>query len=468
MASRKLLIAGLDCAAPRLVFDEFLTVLPHLRALIGSSTCGVLRSCDPPITIPAWMVMATGKTPGELGMYGFRHRRGASYTDAWIVSSQSVGAPTYADLLGRSGRSVCLVGVPPGYPPRPLNGWSVSCFMTPGPDSAGTYPAALAGELRAVAPRYQYDVEFRTEDRATLLAGLYDMTEQHFLAIEHLLTTKPWDLFQFVEIGVDRLHHAFWKYWDRAHHGHVPGNPYEGAMRAYYRYVDAWLGRLLERLPANTDVLVVSDHGAKGMRGAFCVNQWLIQEGYLTLSRSPEQVVPIEAAAVDWSRTVAWGWGGYYARIFLNVAGREAQGVVRPADYARVRDELAERLRGIRDPHGRRMDTRVFVPGDLYPTCAGDPPDLMVYFDDLYWRSAGTIGHPGLYLAENDTGPDDAVHAHEGLYIWHRPGTSGCRRADASIYDVAPAVLRVLGLGGGADEAGAAGRGRGGEGLQIE
>ncbi|MDI6773427.1 MAG: nucleotide pyrophosphatase, partial [bacterium] len=99
-------------------------------------------------------------------------------------------------------------------------------------------------------------------------------------------------------------------------------------------------------------------------------------------------------------------------------------------------------------------------PEELYPSCLGDPPDLMVYFDDLYWRSAGTIGHPSLYLDENDTGPDDAVHAHEGLYIWHRPGTVGSRRSDATIYDVAPAVLRVLGLDG---EAG--GRGKG---LEIE
>ena len=130
-----------------------------------------------------------------------------------------------------------------------------------------------------------------------------------------------------------------------------------------------------------------------------------------------------------------------------------------PSEYGRVRAELADRLRTIRDPQGRVMDTRVYTPEELYPACRGDPPDLLVYFDDLCWRSAGTIGHPSLYLDENDTGPDDAVHAHEGLYLWHRPGASGSRRVDASIYDVAPTVLRVLGLDG------RAGRGRG---LEIE
>jgi predicted AlkP superfamily phosphohydrolase/phosphomutase len=448
MTSRKLLVVGLDCAAPQLVFDEFRDDLPNLRTLVGASVHGVLRSCDPPITIPAWLVMMTGKTPGELGIYGFRHRKGASYADGWIVSSHTITVPTYADLAGRAGRQVCLVGVPPGYPPRPVNGWAVACFLTPGADSPSTYPAALKDELRAVAPRYRYDVEFRTENRDKLLADLHDMTEQHFDAIEHLMTTRPWDLFHFVEIGVDRMHHAFWKFSDRHHPRYVPGNRYERTMRQYYQLVDRRIGRLLERLPANTDVLVTSDHGAKGMRGAFCLNQWLMQEGLLTLARQPEQSVAIEAAEIDWDRTVAWGWGGYYARVFLNVQGREARGTVPVNDYARVRAELAERLRAIRDPEGRTMDTHVYTPEELYPSCAGDPPDLMVYFDDLYWRSAGTIGHPSLYLDENDTGPDDAVHAHEGLYIWHRPGLSGGRRVDASIYDIAPTVRRVCGLDG--------------------
>ncbi|MDR7418491.1 MAG: alkaline phosphatase family protein [Armatimonadota bacterium] len=448
MAERKLLVIGLDCAAPQLVFGEFLRDLPHLSALTGASLHGVLRSCDPPITIPAWMVMMTGQTPGELGMYGFRHRKGPSYTDGWIVNSTSVKTPTYADLLGRTGRQVCLVGVPPGYPPRPVNGVSVACFLTPGPDSQSTYPASLKQEILRVAPRYRHDVEFRTDDRAVLKTDLFDMTEQHFDAIEHLMTSRPWDLFHFVEIGVDRLHHAFWKFWDREHPKYESGNAYEGVMLEYYRLIDARIGRLLERLPAHTDVLVVSDHGAKGMRGAFCINQWLMQEGYLTLRRPPETIIPIETADIDWDRTTAWGWGGYYARIFLNVAGREPRGVIPQPDYTKVRDELSARLRAIRDPGGRVMDTRVFTPEELYPVRAGDPPDLMVYFDDLYWRSAGTIGHPSLYLDENDTGPDDAVHAHEGLYIWYRPEVAMSRRVDASIYDIAPTVRRLFGLNG--------------------
>jgi len=74
----------------------------------------------------------------------------------------------------------------------------------------------------------------------------------------------------------------------------------------------------------------------------------------------------------------------------------------------------------------------------------GVPPDLIVYFGDLRWRSAGTVGNGTIHLRENDTGPDDANHAQEGVFIWDRPLDPD--RAPLSIYDVAPTVLDFFGL----------------------
>ncbi|NTV82184.1 MAG: phosphodiesterase, partial [Candidatus Aminicenantes bacterium] len=68
------------------------------------------------------------------------------------------------------------------------------------------------------------------------------------------------------------------------------------------------------------------------------------------------------------------------------------------------------------------------------------------YFDDLYWRSAGTLGHGTMFLPENDTGPDDAVHAQEGIYILADPKGGRTGRRDADILDVAPTVLDLMGL----------------------
>jgi predicted AlkP superfamily phosphohydrolase/phosphomutase len=101
----------------------------------------------------------------------------------------------------------------------------------------------------------------------------------------------------------------------------------------------------------------------------------------------------------------------------------------------------------VRDPDGRRMETRVYRPEDLYPVSVGDKPDLMVYFDDLYWRSAGTLGHGSLYLSENDTGPDDAVHAQHGIFILHDPELRPIGQIpDVNILDIAPTVLRRMGV----------------------
>jgi predicted AlkP superfamily phosphohydrolase/phosphomutase len=86
-------------------------------------------------------------------------------------------------------------------------------------------------------------------------------------------------------------------------------------------------------------------------------------------------------------------------------------------------------------------------PEDIYPVANGDRPDLMVYFDDLRWRSAGTIGHGTLYLSENDTGPDDSVHSMDGIVVLSDPNRSfGTQIASMTIFDVAPTVLTLMGL----------------------
>jgi predicted AlkP superfamily phosphohydrolase/phosphomutase len=445
MSGGKLVVMGLDSAPPELVFDKFRDQLPNIRGLMEQGVYARMRSSDPPITIPAWMVMVTGKSPGSLGLYGFRHRKGYSYTDGWIANSLSVKEEKIWDILARAGMKVCVVGVPPSYPPTPVNGEMVSCFITPDAKREYTHPPELKREIEALVGPYPFDVEFRTDQRDQLLKDLHDMTRSHFRVIEHLMTTKPWDFFMFVEIGLDRVHHAFWKYYDKEHPKHVPGNQYENVMFDYYKRLDEHVGRLLKRIDDDTTVVVVSDHGVKGMRGAFCVNEWLIREGYLVLKERPQTVTELEKASVDWSRTRAWAWGGYYARVFFNVKGREREGIIEPAHFEEERDELARRLTQIHDRAGRRMETRVYKPETLYPISIGDRPDLMVYFDNLFWRSAGTLGHGGVYLSENDTGPDDAVHSQHGVFILRDKGIKQRGQiAEIDILDIAPTLLERM------------------------
>jgi predicted AlkP superfamily phosphohydrolase/phosphomutase len=277
-----------------------------------------------------------------------------------------------------------------------------------------------------------------------------------------------------VEMGVDRLHHGFWKYCDPGHPKFVPDNPFLNAFRDYYEALDARIGDLLDAAGNDTAVLVVSDHGAKPMQGGVCINQWLINEGFLVLNCSaavppanpascsagvppayrancgagvPPAYPPLEASQVDWTKTKAWAAGGYYSRIFINVAGREPEGIVPQPEYESFREELAGRIRALPGPMGYPLGNTVLKPQDIYRHVRGIPPDLLVYFGDLNWRAVGSIGHKSIFTYENDTGPDDANHDYDGIFIMDdRTGRGARRLYKLNIIDVAPTVLALMGI----------------------
>ncbi len=445
--ARRVLVIGLDCAAPQLVFDRWLDELPNIRSLTQRGRYGVLRSCDPPITVPAWSVMTSSRSPGALGFYGFRNRKDHSYDAMAFADSRSVKVPRVWDLLSSRGRPVVVLGVPQTYPVSQVHGVMVSCFLTPDTNRQYTYPASVKQEIEDLVGEYLVDVpNFRSEDKAQILRDIETMTERRFRVAEHLLETRPWDLFFMVEMGTDRVHHAFWRYFDSEHRLYEPGNEFEPAVLDYYRGVDEKLGRLLAvAADDDTAVLVLSDHGAKRIDGGICVNEWLRQEGYLTLLEEPSGPTVLKPDLIDWSRTIAWGEGGYYCRLFLNVAGREPDGQVAADDYERVRTEIKEKLEALGDENGHPIGTVAHRPEELYAERNGVVPDLMVYFGDLYWRSIGQVGTGTVHVFENDTGPDDANHAHEGLYVLVADGVEPGRGEERQIVDVAPTLLRLLG-----------------------
>jgi predicted AlkP superfamily phosphohydrolase/phosphomutase len=101
----------------------------------------------------------------------------------------------------------------------------------------------------------------------------------------------------------------------------------------------------------------------------------------------------------------------------------------------------------VRLPDGNHLRVDAYRPDELYQEVRGAPPDLIAYFGDLRWRSAGTVGHPGLFLPENDTGPDDAVHSWEGMLVASGAGVKARGELpEAAIRDVAPTILRWFGV----------------------
>jgi predicted AlkP superfamily phosphohydrolase/phosphomutase len=432
---------------PQLAFEQWSQEMPNLSNLRNAGVWGPLKSCEPPITVPAWASMLSSKNPGRLGFYGFRNRADHSYDKLTIATSTVVKEDRVWDILSRTGKETILVSVPQTYPPRPLRGCMISCFLTPDATHQYTYPPEFKSEVEAVVGEYIFDVtDFRSDNKDNILHQIHTMTAKRFQLAQHLLRTKPWDFFMMVEIGVDRMHHAFWKYMDTTHHKHEPGNRYQNAIRDYYRFVDREMGALLRCVPDDTVVLVVSDHGAQKMEGGICVNEWLMQNNYLKLLEPPIGAMPLARAKVNWRETTAWGEGGYYARIFLNVKGREPQGLIDPDKYESTRSTMIQRLEALGDEKGRPIGTRVYRAEDLYPETRGIAPDLIAYFGNLAWRSVGTVGSGKIHTFENDTGPDDANHAPHGIFVMNdrkRP-IAGFQRNDLQLMDVAPTILRLL------------------------
>jgi len=272
------------------------------------------------------------------------------------------------------------------------------------------------------------------------------MSRKHFAVVRHLLRTADWDYLQFVEIGLDRLQHGFWKYHDPEHVLHEPDSPYRTVIRDYYRYLDEEIGNLLELLCDDTLVLVVSDHGARKLDGGFCVNEWLIREGLLVLDHYPDEVTPFAKLDVNWDRTRVWSEGGYYARVFFNVRGREPRGVIDAQDYEQFRDEIKARFEATKDPLGNALGTLVFKPEEIYKSVRNVAPDLIVHFGALAWRSIGGIGYGRLHVQENDTGPDACNHAQFGMFLLAAPNCPlRGEFTGAKLLDIAPTLLDLAG-----------------------
>jgi predicted AlkP superfamily phosphohydrolase/phosphomutase len=445
-------VIGLDCGTPQLLFDDLASEVPNISKLMSEGMHGDLASITPPITIPAWACAMTGKTPGELGIYGFRNRRDTSYENLAIAHSGSIDAPAVWDTLGAKGKSSLLIGVPPGFPPpKEFPGWRVGCFLTPPSAEHYAYPHQLEVEIEAELGgkgEYIFDIpNFRRQGMEFVLEQVFKMTERRFKVTRRLVQETPWDFFMMVEMGMDRLHHVFWHYFDPTHPLYKPGNAFEDAFQRYYRALDDEVGTLLELLPDDAITVVMSDHGARPMMGGICFNDWLIENGYLTLKEPVSEMTPIAKAGIDWSRTAAWGDGGYYGRLFLNVSGREPQGVIEPAEYETVRDELAARLVAMPGPNGEPLGTTVHKPQDVYPEVRGVAPDLLVYFGDLAWRSVGAVGSGGIYTYENDIGPDGANHDRTGVFAMKgAPGQPTGRVEGLKLVDVGPSILSLYAI----------------------
>ena len=289
-------VIGLDCGTPQLLFRDFAAETPNIHALMERGMWGDLASITPPITVPAWACAMTGKTPGQLGIYGFRNRKDTSYEGLSIATSDAVKEPAVWDALGGKGLRSLLIGVPPSFPPpKEFPGWRIGCFLTPPSAKSWAFPAELETEIVGElgdGNDYIFDIpDFRRAGYDVVLDQVFRMTERRFQVGRQLAQDKPWDFFMLCEIAPDRLHHVFWQHWDPRHPLYEPGNQYETAFQDYYRFLDD-RGRVAARGPARRRHHDRDERSRRptddGRRSASTTG--LIQEGYLALAAQPSHV----------------------------------------------------------------------------------------------------------------------------------------------------------------------------------
>jgi predicted AlkP superfamily phosphohydrolase/phosphomutase len=359
--------------------------------------------------------MLSGKDPGQLGLYGFRHRHGPGYEDQGLVHARLLPNEMLWHWAGARGLRTVLLGLPPSYPPLEIEGAMVSCLLTPEGAPTVAYPPALGKLIAEVAPDYQFDIAgFRCIDDAMLFLQAAAALQARFRLARELARREAWDLFVMTDIGADRVQHGLWN--------GQGGSGWGPVVRSYYRLVDEEIGRWLAELPGDACVWVVSDHGAQPSRGGFYLNEWLRQHGWLHLRDGVAEARSLTPDRIDWERSIAWAEGGYVGRIYLNVRGRQPRGVLSLRDVGRVREELRRALaRGVRDGAGDLVPMRAYEPEELYREVRGFPPDLFVYADELRLRVFGGTGSGRLFSDENDQGRDRANHHPDGMYICYDP-----------------------------------------------
>ena len=244
--------------------------------------------------------------------------------------------------------------------------------------------------------------------------------------------------------AADRAQHMFWRHTEAPASGDAP----DATIDEVYRRLDTTVGRVMEKLDADTPLFVISDHGFSSFTRGVNLNAWLKQEGLL-VAGTAEAPHP-DLSHVDWEKTKAYTFG--LSGVYINLRGREDRGIVTEEESKSLKAELAAKLLEVTDPRdGRRPVRAVYDAAKTYvgPYSAAGP-DLVVGFDAGYrasWEAAlGRID--GDIFSDNER-PWSGDHCVDHSLV---PGVLFCNRAlelpetGPHITDLAPTVLDLFGI----------------------
>ncbi|MDQ4077544.1 MAG: alkaline phosphatase family protein [Chloroflexota bacterium] len=479
----KLMVIGLDGAT----FDVIgplmeMGKLPHLGHLMSRGAHGTLRSIVPPVTGPAWPVLATGKNPGKLGLFDFVNRRSLEDFKLFPVGSRDFAGHTFWDALSTAGYRVGVFNYPAVVPAYHVNGWMVS-GLGASKLHQYTYPDDLKQELDRVTGGYEFTVSYGRPKYAAnlpwLVEDMKDLLERRVLALEHLLRTRPVDLLAAVFTVSDVASHTLWRFWDNSDPG-WDQHPHHEEMRqafiAIWQSLDAAVGRILDHLAPDGHVLVVSDHGFGPSYGVFHVNHWLEQAGYLVRNNSRlgaggnrirewllKKTAPLlnplfrklEGSKahhalrasllreIDLSRSKAFTLenSDSCGMIYINRQYARLHGIPEEAFVRDTRQQLTQELHALAQIED--LDIQLFTGEELYHgEKAKLAPDILLIVDNLRCSVSPRLEGP-VYADRPHHPLKSGTHRMDGILIAAGPQISRGEIQVADLQDIAPTLLHL-------------------------
>jgi len=419
--------------------------LPTFARLIAEGTHGTLLSEEPTISPALWATIISGVPRAVHGVDNFFVKPPGAY-DAVEVGPPDRRVPAVWDHVSAAGGSSTVVSWFGSFPAEPISGAYVSKGTDPAnPGEHQVHPPQLREQLpELVQPRLDADSAGEIA-RSEFLTKTMTEDATTLATLETLAARSSADFVAVYFSGIDVVQHVTWKHMDPAYEPFPDEGPREeafsGVIPAYYRFADRLLARVLELAPDDATVIVVSDHGAGPMEPQdafhFRLEVLLGKLGYTT-----EQ----------WETTTAFAISELHRerkRIFLNVEGVEARGIVPAHGVRSTVERIAARLSALRTDDGERV-FRSVVANDTDPAWEPGQPALTVEFSRaaLFTRTArdgeAELDFDDVRLRQSDVSGD---HRLEGILLARGPMIDRRRlEQPANLYNIAPTLLYLLGL----------------------
>ena len=417
--------------------------LPNLARWIDAGRAARLPSTTPPVTFPAWSSFMTGLPPGEHGIFDFTQKIHGEYRLRFINSTDRA-APSIFKRVSRVGESVLVLGLPATHPPEQLEGLLVCGFDAPvstGTDERSASDPQLYREIAAAAGPWMRPAlnesakasDFHERALSTLLDRVdrkRDFTIEALAKLREKNGAALPALTMVVFSESDTAGHPYWRDHDPSspRHDADASADRQSSLRQVYARLDQACGEIREAAGDETLCVVLSDHGMGGASNKVVhLNRFLAEAGLLHrriglgrfVDRSAKKMRDValawlpaglaqqlfrraRAAAAelesrarfggfDWSRTLAFSEeANTNPGIWINLAGREARGIVAPEDYEAVRERVLKELQAWRLPSGKPVIARALRREEVHPGRFGErAPDIVIELalDDGYGLS---------------------------------------------------------------------------------